>query len=141
MKLYLSKIYSLPCLLAFNKTNIANLPTGSSQYMNISELYRVGGWRGEGRELFALTMIIWILNGCMDIFRVCVLNGSTGGLWYSEKSDKQLSKLSSDRMSGIIFRYCCYDIFSSSVELRPNAGHGVLTLEVSRSHTTTHHSR
>ena len=43
MKLYLSKIYSLPCLLAFSKTNIANLPTGSSQYMNISELYGAGG--------------------------------------------------------------------------------------------------
>jgi len=28
-----------------------------------------------------------------------------------------------------------------SVTLRPNAGHGFLTLEVSRSHTTTHHSR
>jgi len=25
--------------------------------------------------------------------------------------------------------------------LRPNAGHGLLILEVSRSHTTTHHSR
>jgi len=110
MKLYLSKIYSLPCLLAFSKTNIANLPTGSSQYTNISELYEVEGV--EGREVFALTMIIWILNGCMDIFWVCVLNGSTGGLRYSEESDKQLSKLSSDRMSGITFRCCCYDIFS-----------------------------
>jgi hypothetical protein len=28
-----------------------------------------------------------------------------------------------------------------SVALRPNAGHGLLILEVSRSHTTTHHSR
>jgi len=27
------------------------------------------------------------------------------------------------------------------VALRPNAGHGLLILEVSRSHTTTHHSR
>jgi len=27
------------------------------------------------------------------------------------------------------------------VKLRPNAGHGLLILEVSRSHTTTHHSR
>ena len=27
------------------------------------------------------------------------------------------------------------------VALRPNAGHGLLMLEVSRSHTTTHHSR
>jgi hypothetical protein len=26
-----------------------------------------------------------------------------------------------------------------SVALRPNAGHGLLILEVSRSHTTTHH--
>jgi hypothetical protein len=28
-----------------------------------------------------------------------------------------------------------------AVALRPNAGHGFLILEVSRSHTTTHHSR
>jgi hypothetical protein len=27
------------------------------------------------------------------------------------------------------------------VALRPNAGHGLLILEVSKSHTTTHHSR
>ena len=44
--------------------------------MNISELY---GGEG-GREVFALTMIIWILNGCMDVFRECVLGGSGGGL-------------------------------------------------------------
>ena len=28
-----------------------------------------------------------------------------------------------------------------AVALRPNAGHGLLILEISRSHTTTHHSR
>jgi len=28
-----------------------------------------------------------------------------------------------------------------SVSLQPNTGHGVLIHEVSRSHTTTHHSR
>jgi hypothetical protein len=27
------------------------------------------------------------------------------------------------------------------VALQPNAGHGLLILDVSRSHTTTHHSR
>ena len=32
-------------------------------------------------------------------------------------------------------------IYFFSVALRPNAGHGLLILEVSRSHTTTHHSR
>jgi hypothetical protein len=31
--------------------------------------------------------------------------------------------------------------FFSPVALRPNAGHGLLILEVSRSHTTTHHIR
>jgi len=31
--------------------------------------------------------------------------------------------------------------FFFPVALRPNAGHGLLILEVSRSHTTTHHSR
>jgi len=30
---------------------------------------------------------------------------------------------------------------SSPVALRPNADHSLLILEVSRSHTTTHHSR
>ena len=33
------------------------------------------------------------------------------------------------------------DFFFFVVALRPNAGHGLLTLDVSRSHTTTHHSR
>ena len=32
-------------------------------------------------------------------------------------------------------------IFFFPLALRPNAGHGLLILEVSRSHTTTHHSR
>ena len=32
-------------------------------------------------------------------------------------------------------------LFSHPVALRPNAGHGLLILEVSGSHTTTHHSR
>ena len=31
--------------------------------------------------------------------------------------------------------------FFPPVALRPNAGHGLLILEVSRSHTTTHHNR
>ena len=31
--------------------------------------------------------------------------------------------------------------FFFAVALRPNAGHGLLILDVSRSHTTTHHSR
>jgi hypothetical protein len=31
--------------------------------------------------------------------------------------------------------------FFAAVALRPNAGHGLLILDVSRSHTTTHHSR
>jgi len=33
------------------------------------------------------------------------------------------------------------DLYFFPVALRPNAGHGLLILEVSRSHTTTHHSR
>jgi hypothetical protein len=35
--------------------------------------------------------------------------------------------------------YTCQ--FTYSVALRPNAGHGLLILEISRSHTTKHHSR
>ena len=34
-----------------------------------------------------------------------------------------------------------YNYIFFTVALRPNAGHGLLILEVSRSHTTTHHSR
>ena len=34
-----------------------------------------------------------------------------------------------------------YIFFFFAVALRPNAGHGLLIIEVSRSHTTTHHSR
>jgi len=37
-------------------------------------------------------------------------------------------------------RHFCL-LVSFFVALRPNAGHGLLILEVSRSHTTTHHSR
>jgi len=38
---------------------------------------------------------------------------------------------------------CIYSYYASffSVALRPNAGHGLLIREASRSHTTTHHSR
>jgi hypothetical protein len=36
---------------------------------------------------------------------------------------------------------CLFLLFFFAVALRPNAGHGLLILEVSRSHTTTHHSR
>ena len=38
-------------------------------------------------------------------------------------------------------RHCFNHIISFAVVLRPNAGHGLLILEVSRSHTMTHHSR
>ena len=34
-----------------------------------------------------------------------------------------------------------FELFFFTVALRSNAGHGLLILEVSRSHTTTHHSR
>ena len=34
-----------------------------------------------------------------------------------------------------------YIFFFFAVALRPNAGHGLLILEVSRSHTATHHSQ
>jgi hypothetical protein len=45
----------------------------------------------------------------------------------------------------IHFVYCfntpVHFTFYFFVALRPNAGHGLLILEVSRSHITTHHSR
>jgi hypothetical protein len=36
---------------------------------------------------------------------------------------------------------CTFMIFFLAVALRPNGGHGLLILDVSRSHTTTHYSR
>jgi len=41
--------------------------------------------------------------------------------------------------SVIILPLECFILFS--VALRPNAGHGLLIVEVLRSHKTTHHSR
>jgi len=38
-------------------------------------------------------------------------------------------------------RFTISDLILFFLALRPNAGHGPLILEVSRSHTTTHHSR
>jgi len=35
----------------------------------------------------------------------------------------------------------CYYYYYFFLALRPNAGHGLLILDVSRSHTTTHHSQ
>ena len=43
-------------------------------------------------------------------------------------------------MNAQIYIYI-YIFFFFPVALRPNAGHDLLILEVSRSHTTTHHSR
>ena len=47
----------------------------------------------------------------------------------------------------LLHRACCFHYFFNIpthspffVTLRPNAGHGLLIIEVSRSHTTTHHS-
>jgi hypothetical protein len=39
-----------------------------------------------------------------------------------------------------LYRVPCHDFFFA-VALRPNAGHGLLMPDVSRSHTTTHHSQ
>jgi len=47
------------------------------------------------------------------------------------------------RKNVLIYSYIQQDAtgFFFAVVLRPNAGHGLLILEVTRSHTTTHHSR
>ena len=60
--------------------------------------------------------------------------------------------MSGDRYTGAIMQiiiiiyyyyyyYYHYLLLFFPVALQPNAGHGLLLLEVSRSHTTTHHSR
>ena len=40
-----------------------------------------------------------------------------------------------------LFELICNIHYFFPVALRPNAGHGLLILEASRSHTATHHSR
>jgi hypothetical protein len=39
------------------------------------------------------------------------------------------------------YYYCYYYYYFFVVALRPNTGHGLLILEVFRSHTTTYHIR
>jgi hypothetical protein len=46
-----------------------------------------------------------------------------------------------DTHSKYDYYYYYYYYYFFGVALRPYAGHGLLILEVSRSHTTTHHSR
>ena len=60
--------------------------------------------------------------------------------WALSKSLKIKSSLQTD---STYYIYICIYIFFYlfSVALRPNADHGLLILEVSTSHTTTHHSR
>jgi len=41
----------------------------------------------------------------------------------------------------ILFYFILFYFIFIAVALRPNAGHGLLILDVSRSHTTTQHSR
>jgi len=41
----------------------------------------------------------------------------------------------------IIIIFILFIFLFFAVALRPNAGHGLVICEVSRSHTTTHHSR
>jgi hypothetical protein len=56
----------------------------------------------------------------------------------ADRSDDAVNRFS--KVCGDYYYYC-YCFFFFSVALRPNAGHGLLILEVFRSHTTTHHIR
>ena len=59
---------------------------------------------------------------------------------YSDLRDDQKGRCVSMH-SDIYFHYYNQQIFFFAVALQPNACHDLLILEVSRSHTTTHHSR
>jgi len=63
--------------------------------------------------------------------RTCVsISHIVGGTKF--KKIKVLANYESNQQDATVFFF---------VALRPNAGHGLLSLEVSRSHTTTQHSR
>ena len=53
---------------------------------------------------------------------------------------KSTRPTNSVRVQNLSLSYIQVLTFFSPVALRPNAGHGLLILDVSRSHTTTHHS-
>ena len=74
-------------------------------------------------------------------FGIGVLNKNsvkTLQIWL--KSDKNIGHFTQRPQNTYIFDSCMKYFFFPMV-LRPNAGHGLLILEVPRSHTTTHHSR
>jgi len=58
-------------------------------------------------------------------------------------SNSVTQTIAEEKLSGQEYLNCCVlrGSFFFTVALRPNAGHGLLILEVSRSPKTTHHSR
>jgi hypothetical protein len=61
--------------------------------------------------------------------------------WSARRRDLYLTTLATDKYLMTEAASSSKASFFFAVALRPNAGHGLLILEVSRSHTTTHHSR
>jgi hypothetical protein len=59
--------------------------------------------------------------------------------WRRNGVNRYGSEEVTETIISLIFQINAHFLFP--VALRPNAGHGLLILEVYRSHTTTHHSR
>jgi hypothetical protein len=73
---------------------------------------------------------------------MCRLSWSLGAStpWNPQGLSRPVIALCSGLKRSVGFIYSMYEYIIFPVTLRPNAGHGLLILEVSRSHTTTHHS-
>ena len=88
-----------------------------------------------------------LLSVCRSVrtyFAVCTQLSVIIVLYHQLLIQNLLEKNSSffSSKTWILNRFVFYlFIFLFAVALRPNTGHGLLLLDVSRSHTTTHHSR
>jgi len=97
-----------------------NLP---SFWRGITSVYEIFS-RSKGVSAGCHSLVVSLKSGCQQ----AELLGSTHLAFV--RNEVYLSTLS------VFFFF-----FLFPVALRPNAGHGLLILEVSRSHTTTYHSR
>jgi hypothetical protein len=72
-------------------------------------------------------MIIWyfISSDCINFFFLLIGQAS-----------RKIQQNKFNKLSLLVYCFCCF-----GHDLRPNAGHDLLIHEVSRSHTTTQHSR
>ena len=100
----------------------------------------------EGSPTEILIQIHWNLMGLsMTTPNACDIaqqysSATFVSLRFHTRKEKKWRSLKKLLLQNLYFFSCVCDFFPP-VALRPNAGHGLLILEVSRSHTMTHHSR